>query len=824
MGEVFKAEDLKLNQTVALKFLPETIALDGGMLARFHNEVRIARQVAHPNVCRVYDIGEVEGLHFISMEFIDGEDLSSLLRRIGRLPGDKAVEIARQLCSGLAAAHEQGVLHRDLKPANVMIDGRGKARITDFGLAVVSEELRGDDVIAGTPAYMAPEQLTGKEVTQRSDIYSLGLVLYELFTGKRVYETQSINELIELHDKSAPATPSSHVKDIDPLAERVILRCLERDPKARPSSAVQVALALPGGDPLQAALAMGETPSPEMVAAAGEKTGLHPKLAVACLVAITGLLAVYAWGNGKVALIASSPLENSAEVLARRGRDLAVQFGYVEKPIDTEYGFARNIDFLSYAGPGGTRGDGSLLSKERLATAWPAVYEYWYRESQVYLLGYRIGVPFITGRVSLSDPPNDVSGMVGMRLDPLGRLRYFNAVPPQLEQSSEQAAPPAKSFNRDALFAAAGLDRSSFSATESQWTPLAISDERAAWTGTYPDQPDVPIRLEAAAYRGKLVYFQLIEPWTRPERMPSAQRSNDPGWVGAILGSAILLAGCALGWRNHRLGRGDRRGAFRLAILVAISFVLNWVLSTSHAPIDRETANAIAVIGISSFFGLATWSIYMAVEPFIRRRLPETIITWSRLLAGQFRDSLVGRDVLIGVLTAVGYRAVNVLVLLWTSTTPTVGIDPDALLDTRHNLGLLMNSFGSAVTGVFILFEFFLLLMILRKQWLTAAFVILINAIGGVSIGGDTSVIIVLLWLLGVGPGVFLLLRFGLVAGCVYYYANALLIVFPVTTNFSAWYASGGMFAIAVTLALAGYAFYASLGGQKLFEGKLLEE
>ncbi|HSO75569.1 MAG TPA: serine/threonine-protein kinase, partial [Blastocatellia bacterium] len=172
MGEVFKAEDLKLNQTVALKFLPEKIALDGGMLARFHNEVRIARQVAHPNVCRVYDIGEVEGLHFISMEFIDGEDLASLLRRIGHLPGVKAVEIARQICGGLAAAHEMGILHRDLKPANVMIDGRGKARITDFGLAVVSEELREEDVLAGTPAYMAPEQLTGKEVTQRSDIYS----------------------------------------------------------------------------------------------------------------------------------------------------------------------------------------------------------------------------------------------------------------------------------------------------------------------------------------------------------------------------------------------------------------------------------------------------------------------------------------------------------------------------------------------------------------------------------------------------------------------------------------------------------------------------
>jgi serine/threonine-protein kinase len=130
MGEVYRADDMKLAQPVALKFLPETLAMDGAALARFHREVRIARQVAHPNVCRVFDIGEVDGHHFLSMEYIDGEDLSSLIRRIGRVPIDKAIEIARQLCAGLAAAHESGVLHRDLKPANVMIDGRGKARIT----------------------------------------------------------------------------------------------------------------------------------------------------------------------------------------------------------------------------------------------------------------------------------------------------------------------------------------------------------------------------------------------------------------------------------------------------------------------------------------------------------------------------------------------------------------------------------------------------------------------------------------------------------------------------------------------------------------------
>ncbi|HYJ46252.1 MAG TPA: serine/threonine-protein kinase, partial [Pyrinomonadaceae bacterium] len=135
MGEVYRADDLKLGQPVALKFLPEALSTDGATLARFHREVRVARQVSHRNVCRVYDIGEVDGQNFLSMEFIKGEELASLLRRIGRLPPDKAVEIARQLCAGLAAAHDNNVLHRDLKPANVMIDGDGNVRITDFGLA-----------------------------------------------------------------------------------------------------------------------------------------------------------------------------------------------------------------------------------------------------------------------------------------------------------------------------------------------------------------------------------------------------------------------------------------------------------------------------------------------------------------------------------------------------------------------------------------------------------------------------------------------------------------------------------------------------------------
>src|SRR5262245_4799807 len=284
MGEVYRADDLTLGQSVALKFLPAGLARDPDRLARFHAEVRTARQVSHPHVCRVHDVGEADGQPFLTMEYIDGEDLAALLRRIHRLPEEKGIELARQLCQGLAAAHDRGVIHRDLKPANVMIDGRGQVRLTDFGLATAIGA--GEDVRAGTPAYQAPEQLAGREVTTRSDLFALGLVLFEVFTGRRAFPATTLAELRRLYAEGMPSKPSGHVGGLDPAVERVILRCLERDPADRPRSAYEVLAALPGGDPLAAALAMGETPSPEDVANAPIEGTLHPLVAAALLVAI----------------------------------------------------------------------------------------------------------------------------------------------------------------------------------------------------------------------------------------------------------------------------------------------------------------------------------------------------------------------------------------------------------------------------------------------------------------------------------------------------------------------------------------------------------
>jgi serine/threonine protein kinase len=274
MGEVYRADDLRLGQPVALKFLPASLEHDAAARERLLAEVRSARTVSHPNVCCVYDVGELagpalserpsmnsgqpepaegrsesKGRVFLTMEYIDGEDLASLLRRIGKLPAAKALEVARQLCAGLAAAHDKGLLHRDLKPANVMIDGRGQARITDFGLAVEATPAGAPADYAGTLAYMAPERFAGKPATVQSDLYALGLILYETYTGKPAFKASSLLEWQQAHSDSTPTSPSALATDMEPAVERAILRCLEKDPGRRPASAGQVARALPGCAP-----------------------------------------------------------------------------------------------------------------------------------------------------------------------------------------------------------------------------------------------------------------------------------------------------------------------------------------------------------------------------------------------------------------------------------------------------------------------------------------------------------------------------------------------------------------------------------------------
>jgi Protein kinase domain len=830
MGEVYRADDLTLGQPVALKFLPTASVQDSGFIERFRSEVRNARGVSHPNVCRVYDIGEVNGEQFISMEYVDGEDLATLLRRIGRLPPAKALEIARQLCAGLAAAHDKGVLHRDLKPANIMIDGQGRARITDFGLAVTGEEAATDGRIAGTPAYMAPEQLAGRGATAKSDIYSLGLVFYEVFTGKRAFEGATLAELRRQHSEVQPKALSSHITDIDPATERVILRCLEKDPKLRPATALAVAAALPGGDPLAAALAAGETPSPDLVAAAGETEGFKPRTAIACLaVVVIAIIAACAL-TGKVQLSGIAPVQNPPEALAVKAHGLIRRFGYTAPPADSAFAFVYDYDHLQYI----EQHDKSPNRWEQLKSQRPGPIEFWYRSSPRYL---EPGTFFsgewrgpLNGLVKPDDPPRDISGMTYVVLDPSGegRLEYFEAVPPQKEEAQGTAPAPDWSV----LFKAAGLDLAKFKPADPEWASPVGCDVRAAWTGEAPDGPGTPVRVEAAAYRGKPVYFQLIWPWTQASRMQTGHETTTSAVayiIPVVLLWVILIGAVLLARRNQRQGRGDRRGAFRLAVFVLVILLLGWVMTAHHVPTSHEFGLFVMGLSYWLFFAALAWLLYIALEPYVRRRWPVSIISWSRMLAGQLRDPLVGRDVLIGV-------TFGVLVHLWfvlqqfaegwfgkLAPIPwTNALDP--LLGARGELGQLLNIIPPDIAyPLAAFFLFFLLRLFLRRERLAAtAFVlifVLVDALPGQHLAVD-AVFVAILY----AGWIVVLTRFGLLPLVVHMISADVLTQSLLTSNLSAWYAVPTFMGVAFVLALAIYGFKTSLGGQAIFSGAALDE
>jgi len=235
MGRVYKVLDTEVKEKLALKLLNPEIASDERTIERFRNELKLARTVSHRNICRMYDLGREEGTYFITMEYVSGEDLKSLIHRIGALPVGKAVTIARQVCEGLAEAHRLGIVHRDLKPHNIMIDREGNARIMDFGIArsISAKGITGAGTMIGTPEYMSPEQVEGKDVDPRSDIYSLGIVLFEMLTGRLPFEGDTPLSVAVKQKSEAPPDPRKLNPQIPEDLKHAVLKCLEKSREKR---------------------------------------------------------------------------------------------------------------------------------------------------------------------------------------------------------------------------------------------------------------------------------------------------------------------------------------------------------------------------------------------------------------------------------------------------------------------------------------------------------------------------------------------------------------------------------------------------------------
>jgi Protein kinase domain len=823
MGEVYRADDLKLGQPVALKFVRG--AMSPELLKRLYAEVAVGRQVSHPNVCRLYDIVEFEHQTFLAMEYVDGEDLQSLLARIGRLPSDKALDIARDLCAGLAAFHEKGIIHRDLKPANVMIDGRGRARITDFGLAVVGQP-SGPYAFAGTPAYMSPEQLTGGEVTARTDLYALGLILFEMVSGQRFFDAKSEEALVAQHRDTKVPRLTSVTRLLEPGAERLVAQCLEEDPGHRPSSARAVLALLPGTDPLDAAVAAGETPSPELVAAAATVGDLSAGRAWLALTVVLGGLLLSAWLADHSGHLQRALLPKTPEVMAERAREVVERLAPGSMAVDEAYSFEWDGAYLA-----------SLDARDRSPDRWQRMAEkpfaplyFFYRQSPSKLIAANRD-----GMVRADDPPVDMSGMAEVVLTPRGQLLTFLAVPPQRETAEGPWPEP----DWGPLLHETGLDPSALRPAAPQWASPVDSDRKAAWEGTHGSGDDaVPIRVEAAAYHGRPVWLAVLPPWMKATRMVGRAPAS-PTPVGEmsvwILALAMPIGGVLLARHNLRLGRVDRKGAFRVALFIFVSYALARLFRADHvAAFADELWILIKILAYPAFWAAQVWLLYTALEPYVRRRWPHMLVSWKRLLGGAFDDPLVGRDVLFGAaagtLMLLIYLSGLVLPrMLARTTTLVLPSGPSAPFlqgPTLTSLSqvlfrLFVNQFSAVLFAMVFLFVLTLLRMVLRRDWLAS---LVWAAILAAPIVGEGRTIG---WVAGGVRALILLLvlrRGGLLSLAVALFYMFSLIEVPITLDVGAWYAPRALPVAGALVALAIYGFRTSLGGKPVFGSSLMDD
>jgi serine/threonine-protein kinase len=671
----------------------------------------------------------------------------------------------------------------------------------DFGLAAVASELDASEIRSGTPAYMAPEQLAGREATAQSDLYALGLVLYEVFTGRPPFETKDFEELLRQRETRPAVTPSTIIPDLDRRIERAILRCLDPDPRNRPASPLEIAAALPGGDPLAEALAAGETPSPEMVAAAGPTEGLRPRAAFALVVCIVICLTTVLLLTPSTTVLGKLPLKVPPEELSVRARDIAHRLGFNDVPADVAEGF----EF-----------DGRLFTRQAQATAgsrterrqqwngllslepWPLSFTH--IEGPTTLTRYaQVSFPALPFDRSVLEP-----GRWTTTLDLQGRLLSFDRVPTSADLSRVAEREP----DWAALFGAAGLDLGRF--TRAAPTPrLTVSDATEAWTGSYFDARQTPVRIEASTFRGFLTTFRVVFPWTEA---PPPSTPYVP-----VFFDVFLVALGVVGLRHWKQGRADTRGAIRFGVYAWVVIAAAVLLHPGKSPFDYLYPIAL---------GFTAAMMYMAVEPWTRRLWPHVMITWARVLAGRWRDPVVGRDVLITVACVTSNYAflrIAQLVAIGGGAAPytpaaqgTFGLVVDNFASVgvmAANLTLPFYSGLGVALGLFLML--FALNAALRKKWLAVIIALVLWFAGNPTtlLSGWMST---LQWALEFAFLVFLTLRFGVFASALFSSLSMLISGSMFTGDFSAWYGRTSLVATLIISIFTIFAFRTSIGRQPI--------
>jgi DNA-binding winged helix-turn-helix (wHTH) protein len=551
------------------------------------------------------------------------------------------------------------------------------------------------------------------------------------------------------------------------------------------------------GEPPQ----IGVAPSRELLTGADSvRALLSVPVAVTCLIVVLAGIAGLCFLRQRADIINQIPMDNSSEVLAAKAREIAKSLGYSERPVDTSFGWSYNEDYLQYVG--GRKGF-SAQRRNFGAQHPPAVF-FWIRESHHYLVNFAsISAPKHFERDNLEP------GMLEMLLDSEGRLMEFQTLPPQGQHAGGGQK---REFDWARLFLAAGLDSRRFTRVEPMIHPQGTYDTQAAWTGSWETNPQDLLRVETAAYLGQPIFFRIVGPWTRPDEHPS--------WSAGVFTFATFLfflvvlpiAAGLLAWRNARLGRGNQRCAFRLAVAAFLCMFLGSMVGNNHTPTFAEITTLFSALRDAFVTGVIFWLLYTAAEPVVRRRSPATLIAWSQLLEGRLRDPRIGEEVLAGfALGVVGMYVVNLVPIPFVEPlAPRLVPDSGAFFSQWCWFAIV--AVGVALSNAFVLN---VLLQFVRSQWLAVSiFVIAMTIVfeaGGPLIAAMRGFFLLLMVL-------YALMRFGVLAASALGYVHNVVLGFPLTTNLSTWFAPAAMLAIGSVVAIAIYAFQLALAGRRLWK------
>ncbi len=721
MGEVYRVRDEVLGESVALKRL---IRSHRAMEAAMVREVRLARRITHPAVCRVHDVGDHEGQRFLTMEYVDGEDLATLLSRVGSLPTDRVVHLARELAVGLASAHAQGVVHRDLKPGNILIDRRGRARITDFGVAILKDE-GGGGVQHGTPSYMAPEQLVPDGMSDpRSDLYALGLVLHEAATGEPVFSPSDRVRALTVREQGRVPTLSSIVPGIDPSLDRAVAACLAFDPRRRPESALHFVELLPDGDALGAAVEARATPSPGLVADAGaegwESSGTASG-GVKAVGMILGLAGVFV-ASATAGLIPLGPSARHPAELVESAVGALRSLGYAAgSGVPSYHGFLEDLTEDGGIGP-----------------------LFWYREEHApYRSSYQ---------QSVLDPAADLSVYLPATAPPPQVLvAIFNQAGELVYLQGDHAIETSRSgIPLDPLqevMRLGGVDAQELAPAEARPPPGVMDD---VW-GWRRDRDGLVERVEAAVHGRRVVYFSRgLPPDLARERTERRVAATSGLVVNLVLVAAFAIVAAASLFTTLRRQSTDWTGTAKTAAIASGLALGQWALlvgQVSH-PLSDARGTSAANLAQVPFIGFVVALFYVALEPTVRRRSPRTLVAWARVLRGRLRNEPVARSLSVGVLAGIScglFYYIDVWTAeLWAGGVAG-GIDQGprwlAILGFRPTLAVLFgNGFDAIARALVVVFSYSILTRALPVRWVGAFATVVLVAFLESTVGGHQAV------------------------------------------------------------------------------------